>query len=96
MDALSLSSSDLAVLRREAEITAGRLIRRMNLSTHDRDDLRQDLLVDVFARLKDFDPCRHRGGRRGSRCCAPLDGRYWRHPRAPRWRPRWIGCASPV
>jgi Asp-tRNA(Asn)/Glu-tRNA(Gln) amidotransferase A subunit family amidase len=23
-------------------------------------------------------------------------GRYWRHPRAPRWRPRWIGCASPV
>jgi DNA-directed RNA polymerase specialized sigma24 family protein len=33
-------------------------MRRMDLSTHDRDDLRQELLADLLARLKYFDPGR--------------------------------------
>ncbi len=43
---------------REASVAAARLVRQLRLPGHERDDLSQDLLVDVFARLKSFDPAR--------------------------------------
>lgn len=58
MNVTDISSADLAVLRREAELTARRLMRRMDLPAQERDDLHQDLLLGLFRRLKDFDPRR--------------------------------------
>jgi DNA-directed RNA polymerase specialized sigma24 family protein len=54
------SSTELATLRREAERGAARLVRRLGLTGRELDDLQQDLLVDLFSRLKDFDPMRGR------------------------------------
>lgn len=56
--AISLSSLDLDHLRREADRAAARLVRQFRLPPSDRDDFRQDLLVDLIARLKGFDPAR--------------------------------------
>ena len=53
-----LSEADLLLLRREAEVAAARIVRRLRLATHYREDLRQDLLLDLIARLKGFDPTR--------------------------------------
>jgi RNA polymerase sigma-70 factor (ECF subfamily) len=53
-----VSDSDLLLLLREADVAAGRLVRRLRLPVHEREDLRQDLLVDLIARLKSFDPTR--------------------------------------
>lgn len=55
----SISRSDLQVLLHEADLAARRLIRRLRLPCEELADLRQDLLVDVFARLPAFD--RERG-----------------------------------
>src|SRR4051794_27706255 len=53
-----LTPSDLAVLLRETAIVAGRCARQMRLSPQEREDLSQDLLLDLLSRLKDFDPGR--------------------------------------
>ena len=53
-----LSETDLLLLRHEAEVAAARIVRRLRLATHYREDLRQDLLLDLIARLKGFDPTR--------------------------------------
>jgi DNA-directed RNA polymerase specialized sigma24 family protein len=54
----ALSSADVAWLGREADFLALRLVRRFGLPHHQHEDLRQDLLVDLIARLEAFDPTR--------------------------------------
>jgi RNA polymerase sigma factor (sigma-70 family) len=54
----SVSPSDLQVLLRESEVAAVRMVRRFRLPTCDRDDLRQDILVDLLRRITAFDPKR--------------------------------------
>jgi len=54
----SISQADLQTLLHEADIAARRLIRKLRLSKDDLADVRQDLLVDVIARLPAFDPKR--------------------------------------
>ncbi|MFN3351246.1 hypothetical protein [Pseudorhodoplanes sp.] len=54
-----ISRADLQTLQHEADIAARRLIRKLHLSKEDLDDIRQDLLVDLIARLPAFD--RQRG-----------------------------------
>jgi RNA polymerase sigma-70 factor (ECF subfamily) len=54
--------SDLQILVHEADLAARRLVRRLRLPAHEREDLRQDLLVDLIARLPAFDPARGRLG----------------------------------
>ena len=56
---VQISDRILALLDREADIAAARLVRRLQLPSHYREDVRHDLLVDLFIRLKDFDL--HRG-----------------------------------
>lgn len=51
-----ISQADLQTLLHEADIAARRLIRKLRLSKEDLDDIRQDLLVDLIARLPAFDP----------------------------------------
>jgi RNA polymerase sigma factor (sigma-70 family) len=75
----SMSPMDLCVLLREATMAARGLVRRLGLPGHEHEDLRQELLVDLIARLKWFDPARgtlsafasviirHRAGRLGKR-----------------------------
>lgn len=53
-----LSANDLNLLLREAERGASHLVFNLRLPPHERDDLRQDLLVDLIKRLKHFDPAR--------------------------------------
>ncbi|MBF0093035.1 MAG: sigma-70 family RNA polymerase sigma factor [Alphaproteobacteria bacterium] len=50
--------SDLQVLLREADVASRRYGSRLGISSQDRDDLRQDLLANLFARLPAFDPTR--------------------------------------
>lgn len=54
----SISPSDLRILLHEADMAARRLSRQLRLSRDDLADLRQDLLVDLIARLPAFDPKR--------------------------------------
>lgn len=49
---------DLELLCRESDRAARWLIGRFRRPHHDHDDVRQDLLVDLFSRLKSFDPSR--------------------------------------
>lgn len=51
----SISQSDLRILLLEADVAARRLVRRLRLLRTDLDDVRQDLLVDLVARLPAFD-----------------------------------------
>ncbi|MBI2717212.1 MAG: hypothetical protein HYX36_00390 [Rhizobiales bacterium] len=51
----SISPEDLKFLLHEAELVARRLIRTLALSQADLDDVRQDLLADLIARLPAFD-----------------------------------------
>ena len=53
---LSISPSDLQILQHEAELAARRLVRRLRLPQSDLADLRQELLLDLIARLPAFDP----------------------------------------
>jgi Sigma-70 region 2 len=53
-----LSSAELSLLIREAERAASRLVRKFRLPPVERNDLRQDLLIDLIVRLKSFDPAR--------------------------------------
>jgi RNA polymerase sigma-70 factor (ECF subfamily) len=50
-----ISPEDLKFLLHEAELVARRLIRTLRLSRGDLDDVRQDLLADLIARLPSFD-----------------------------------------
>ena len=52
----SISGNDLQILVREANVAARRLIRQLRLPYADLNDLRQELLVDLIARLSAFDP----------------------------------------
>src|SRR5437879_2260556 len=54
--ATSVSSEHVGVLLHEAAAKASRLVRDLGLPGHERDDLRQELLVDLLARYKRFDP----------------------------------------
>lgn len=54
----SISASDLQILLHEAEVAAARMVRRFQMPACDRDDLRQDILVDLLGRLRAFDPKR--------------------------------------
>jgi RNA polymerase sigma-70 factor (ECF subfamily) len=53
-----VSDSDLLLLLREADVAAARLVRRLHLPPDEREDLRQDLLTDLIARLPAFDLAR--------------------------------------
>lgn len=53
-----ISRAELQTLLHEADIAARRLIRKLHLSKDHLADFRQDLLVDVIARLPAFDPSR--------------------------------------
>lgn len=55
----SISQDDLRTILYEADAAARRLLRQLRLSRSDLDDLRQDFLVDLIARLPAFD--RERG-----------------------------------
>lgn len=52
----SISPDDLHTILHEADVAARRLQRRFRLSRADLEDLRQDLLADLIARLSGFDP----------------------------------------
>jgi DNA-directed RNA polymerase specialized sigma24 family protein len=54
----ALSDTNVVLLHREAELAAVRLVHRLRLPAHEREDLRQELLVDLIARIKGFDPTR--------------------------------------
>jgi RNA polymerase sigma-70 factor (ECF subfamily) len=53
-----LTPSSLQIIQHEADIAARRLVRSLRLSKDDLADVRQELLVDVIARLPCFDPKR--------------------------------------
>lgn len=53
-----ISPDDLHILLEEADAAARRLLRRLRLPANDLDDLRQDLLADLIARLHAYDPAR--------------------------------------
>lgn len=52
----SLPPDRLKILLDEAHSAARRLVRQLRLPRAELDDIRQDLLVDVLARLPEFDP----------------------------------------
>jgi DNA-directed RNA polymerase specialized sigma24 family protein len=54
----SISSENLCVLLREATTAARSLVRRLGLPSHEHEDLRQELLVDLIVRFRWFDPGR--------------------------------------
>jgi RNA polymerase sigma factor (sigma-70 family) len=54
----SPSRTETDALQRSADRVALRIIRTCRIPNHEREDLRQDLLADLFARLKGFDPAR--------------------------------------
>ena len=53
-----MSPEELEVIQREANAAAQRLARRLNLSADARCDVCQELLADLLARLRHFDPAR--------------------------------------
>lgn len=59
----SLSLADLEPLHRLADQHARRLCRSLRLAAHELEDVRQDLLTDLLARLPDYDA--ERGDLRG-------------------------------
>jgi DNA-directed RNA polymerase specialized sigma24 family protein len=56
--AKQLASSDLLLVLRRCEAAAARFVGRFALPSHERDDIRQELLLDVLNRIKAFDPRR--------------------------------------
>jgi RNA polymerase sigma-70 factor (ECF subfamily) len=55
---IELSLDDIETIIREADASARRLRRKLNLPHCDREDLGQDLLVDLLRRLPAHDPAR--------------------------------------
>ncbi len=53
-----ISAAILEGLCREASTAAGRLVRQYRLPVHEREDLSQDLLLNLITRLKKYNPCR--------------------------------------
>lgn len=53
-----MSPAELDIIRREANAAAQRLARRLNLTADARCDVCQELLADLLARLRHFDPAR--------------------------------------
>jgi RNA polymerase sigma-70 factor (ECF subfamily) len=53
-----LTPASLQIIQHEADIAARRLIRKLRIPYDDLADLRQELLVDLIARLPAFDPKR--------------------------------------
>ena len=53
-----ISASQLAVLSREADAAARRLVRQLRLPSHQLEDIRQELLVDLIERMPCYDPDR--------------------------------------
>lgn len=51
----SICQANLQILLHEADIAARRLVRQLRLHRAELDDVRQDLLVDLIARLPGFD-----------------------------------------
>jgi len=51
----SISPEDLQILLHEADVAARRLVRQLRLHRADLDDVRQDLVTDLIARLGAFD-----------------------------------------
>ena len=56
--AQQLVATDLLLLLRRCETAAAHFVRRSGLPGHERDDVRQDLLLDVLKRIRAFDPDR--------------------------------------
>ena len=52
----SIPGDDLQILLHEADTFSRRLVRQLRLPGADLDDVRQDLLVDLIARLPAYDP----------------------------------------
>ena len=52
------SPAETTALLRSADRVARRIIRQCRVAHHEQEDLRQDLLTDLFARLKSFHPNR--------------------------------------
>lgn len=55
---IKLSPNDIETIISEADAAARRLRRRLGLPACDREDLGQDLLIDLLRRLPAFDPAR--------------------------------------
>ncbi|KGB82186.1 hypothetical protein JT55_09255 [Rhodovulum sp. NI22] len=55
---IKLSPNDIETIISEADAAARRLRRRLGLPACDREDLGQDLLIDLLGRLPAFDPAR--------------------------------------
>ena len=55
---IELSPDDIETIIREADAAAQRLRRQLCLPVCEREDLGQDLLVDLLRRLPDYDPAR--------------------------------------
>ena len=55
---IELSPDDIETIIREADTAVRRLRRRLQLQSCDREDLGQDLLVDLLRRLSAYDPSR--------------------------------------
>ena len=53
-----LSRTELDILLEEADAAARRLLRKLRLPRADLEDLRQELLVDLIARLPAYEPDR--------------------------------------
>jgi RNA polymerase sigma-70 factor (ECF subfamily) len=53
-----MKAAELAIIQGEAEAAARRLARRLNLSPDARCDICQELLADLLARLRHFNPTR--------------------------------------
>ena len=55
---IKISPNHIHIITSEAEMAAKRLQRRLGLPVCDREDLRQDLVIDLLRRLPSYDPAR--------------------------------------
>ena len=64
----SPTRAEVDALQRHADRVALRIIRTCRVPRHEQEDLRQDLLADIFSRLKGFDPARGELGAFAAAC----------------------------
>ena len=67
---IELSPDDIETIIREADAAARRLRRKLCLPVCEREDLGQDLLVDLLRRLPAYDPARGSIGAFATSSCA--------------------------